>query len=92
METSKQRKQAKAIENLKANPQTCLNHVLNSVGIVTSFNPVIGYEKSASIAKEALQTGKKVGDICLERGYLSKEEIDKLLDPKYMLDPHMKNK
>ena len=82
----------KAIENLKANPQTCLNHVLNSVGIVTSFNPVIGYEKSASIAKEALQTGKKVGDICLERGYLSKEEIDKLLDPKYMLDPHMKNK
>ncbi len=82
----------KAIEHLKANPQTCLDHVLNSVGIVTSFNPVIGYEKSASIAKEALQTGKKVGDICLERGYLSKEEIDKLLDPKYMLDPHMKNK
>lgn len=58
----------KAIEHLKANPQTCLDHVLNSVGIVTSFNPVIGYEKSASIAKEALQTGKKVGDICLERG------------------------
>ena len=49
----------------------------------------IGYEKSASIAKEALQTGKAVGDICLERGYLKKEEIDKILEPKNMLNPHM---
>lgn len=82
----------RAIEKLKANEQICLNHVLGSVGIVTAFNPVIGYEKSASIAKEALETGKKVGDICLERGYLSKEQIDKLLDPKNMLDPRMENK
>ena len=63
--------------------------MLNSVGIVTALNPAIGYEKSASIAKEALETGKRVGDICFERGYLSREEIDKLLDPKNMLDPRM---
>ncbi len=79
----------KAIRDLTANKEACLKSVLNSVGIVTAFNPYIGYEKSASIAKEALQTGKRVGDICLERGYLSKEEIDKILDPKNMLDPHM---
>ena len=79
----------RAIVGLKANPEACLNHVLNSVGIVTALNPAIGYEKSASIAKEALETGKRVGDICFERGYLSREEIDKLLDPKNMLDPRM---
>ena len=79
----------RAIIGLKANPKACLNHVLNSVGIVTALNPAIGYEKSASIAKEALETGKRVGDICFERGYLSREEIDKLLDPKNMLDPRM---
>ena len=66
----------KAIKGLKANPEACKKLVLNSIGIVTAFNPVLGYEKSASMAKEALQTGKAVGDICLERGYLSKEEID----------------
>ncbi|SUX27494.1 aspartate ammonia-lyase [Campylobacter upsaliensis] len=82
----------KAIKGLKANPEACKKLVLNSIGIVTAFNPVLGYEKSASMAKEALQTGKAVGDICLERGYLSKEEIDKILDPKNMLNPQMKEK
>ena len=79
----------KAIKKLTANPEACLKSVLGSVGIVTAFNPYIGYEKSAGIAKEALQTGKAVGDICLERGYLSKEEIDKILEPKNMLNPSM---
>ncbi|EAJ2427586.1 aspartate ammonia-lyase [Campylobacter upsaliensis] len=82
----------KAIKGLKANPEACKKLVLNSIGIVTAFNPVLGYEKSASMAKEALQTGKAVGDICLERGYLSKEEIDKILDPENMLNPQMKEK
>lgn len=79
----------KAIKNVQAKPENCLNLVLNSVGIVTAFNPVIGYENSASIAKEALKTGKSVGDIAIERGLLTKEEVDKLLDPKSMLNPHM---
>ncbi len=79
----------KAIKDVKAKPEACLKAVLNSVGIVTAFNPVIGYENSASIAKEALNTGKSVGEIAIERGLLTKEEVDKLLDPKSMLNPHM---
>ena len=79
----------KAIKDVKAKPGACLKAVLNSVGIVTAFNPVIGYENSASIAKEALNTGKSVGEIAIERGLLTKEEVDKLLDPKSMLNPHM---
>ncbi len=82
----------KAIKHLTANPEACKQSVLNSIGIVTAFNPVLGYEKSASMAKEALQTGKSVADICLERGYLPKEEIDKILDPQNMLNPQMKSK
>ncbi|WP_291953281.1 aspartate ammonia-lyase [Campylobacter sp.] len=79
----------KAIKHLTANPEACKKSVLNSIGIVTAFNPILGYEKSASIAKEALETGKAVGDICLERGYLSKAEIDEILAPEKMLNPHM---
>ncbi|MBT0821405.1 aspartate ammonia-lyase [Campylobacter lari] len=82
----------KAIKGLKANPENCKKLVLNSIGIVTAFNPVLGYEKSASIAKEALETGKAVGDICLERGYLPKEKIDEILTPENMLNPHMTEK
>lgn len=79
----------KAIRHLTANEEACKAAVLNSIGIVTAFNPVLGYEKSASIAKEALETGKAVGDICLQRGYLTKEEIDRILTPENMLNPHM---
>ena len=82
----------KAIKNLTANADACKQSVLNSVGIVTAFNPVLGYEKSASIAKEALESGKSVGEVCLARGYLKKDEIDKILDPKNMLNPQMKQK
>ncbi|CAM2922599.1 aspartate ammonia-lyase [Helicobacter burdigaliensis] len=82
----------KAIKHLTANAEACKQSVLNSIGIVTAFNPVIGYEKSASIAKEALETGKSVGEICLARGYLPKEEIDRILDPKNMLNPQMTEK
>lgn len=79
----------KCVDGITANVDVCLNSVLNSIGIVTAFNPHLGYEKSASIAKEALQTGKSVADIALERGYLKKEEIDKILNPQNMLNPHM---
>lgn len=79
----------KAIKKLTANKEACLKSVLNSVGIVTAFNPYIGYEKSSQVAKEALLTGKSVGDVAIEKGFLTKEEVDKYLDPKKMLNPHM---
>ena len=37
------------------------------------------------IAKEALETNRSVYDIVLEKGLLTKEELDKALDPKNMI-------
>ncbi|WP_303103982.1 hypothetical protein [Megamonas funiformis] len=65
---------------------------MNSISIVTALNPYIGYEKSSSIAKEALQTGKAVSEICLERGYLTEKQLTDILNPKTMLTPHMGTK
>ena len=64
----------------------------NSLMLVTALNPYIGYEKSSSIAKEALQTGKAVSEICLERGYLTEKQLTDILNPKTMLTPHMGTK
>lgn len=79
----------KAIKDLTANADICYNSIMNSISIVTALNPYIGYEKSSSIAKEALQTGKSVSEICLERGYLTQEQLTDILNPKTMLEPHM---
>ncbi len=75
----------KCIDGITANREVCLNMVKNSIGIVTALNPHIGYKNSTKIAKEALETGKSVYDLVLEKGLLSQEKLDNILDPKNML-------
>jgi aspartate ammonia-lyase len=78
---------ARCIAGITANEDRCRNYVQNSIGIVTALNPVIGYEKSASIAKEALATGGSVYELVLQKGWLTKEKLDDLLSPTNMTDP-----
>ncbi|SFI73307.1 aspartate ammonia-lyase [Kaistella treverensis] len=79
----------KCITGITANKDVCLNMVRNSIGIVTALNPYIGYKNSTEIAKEALETGRSVYDLVLERGILSEERINEILDPENMLRPHL---
>jgi len=78
----------RTIDGITANEEHIGNMVRNSIGIVTALNPVIGYENSSSIAKEALETGKSVYDLTLERGLLSEDELKKILSPENMISPH----
>jgi aspartate ammonia-lyase len=75
----------RCIKGITANREVCRKYVENSIGIVTALNPYIGYESSTVVAKEALQIGKSVYDLVLERKLLSKEKIDKILSPKAMI-------
>ncbi|WP_278902291.1 lyase family protein, partial [Leyella stercorea] len=70
---------------ITVNKERCYEMVKNSIGIVTALNPIIGYKASSKVAKEAHATGRSVYDIVIEQGLLSKEELDKALDPKEML-------
>lgn len=78
----------KCIVGITANKEVCLNMVKHSIGIVTALNPYIGYKNSTEIAKESLQTGKSVYNLILEKGVLSQEKLDEILDPANMLRPH----
>ena len=49
--------------------------------LVTSLNPVIGYEKGAATAKKAYAEGRPIKDVAAEETGLSSEELDRLLDP-----------
>ena len=44
---------------------------LNSNGIVTALNPIIGYKSSTKVAKEAHATGRSVYDIVIEQGLMT---------------------
>jgi len=77
----------RTIDGITANKEHLEQMVRNSIGIVTALNPVIGYENSSSIAKEALATGKSVYDLTLERGLLTEKELKEILSPENMLKP-----
>ena len=73
------------IEGITVNKERCYDMVKNSIGIVTALNPIIGYKASTKIAKEALETNRSVYDIVLEQGIMTKEDLDKTLDPENMI-------
>jgi aspartate ammonia-lyase len=77
----------KCVLGITANRERCREMVEHSIGLVTALNPYIGYEKSAEIAKEAMKTGGSVYEIVLEKGYLSREELDDILKPENMVKP-----
>ena len=72
------------VDGITANVEHCKELVMNSIGIVTALNPYIGYNNSTTIAKEALETGRGVYELVLEKGVLSKEELDRILNPENM--------
>jgi aspartate ammonia-lyase len=51
------------------------------------LNPFIGYEKAAEVAKEALARGVTLRQVVLEKGLLTKDQLDQLLDPYTMTTP-----
>jgi aspartate ammonia-lyase len=77
----------RCIQGITANREACRRMVENSIGLVTALNPVLGYEKSTEIADQALKTGRSVYEIVLEKGYLTKEQLEDLLSPESMTHP-----
>ena len=82
----------KCIVGITANHEVCYAHVMNSVGIVTSLNPILGYEKTSEIAKAALKTGKTVYQIVVEEQQLITVEkwneiysINNMIFPKFIV-------
>ncbi len=77
----------KCVEGITANESHTRDQVLGSIGIVTALNPYIGYKKATEIARDALETGRGVYELVLERGYMTREKMDEVLDPVHMLSP-----
>ena len=80
------------LSGIVANEETMKHYVETSVGIITAVNPHIGYETASQIAKEALETGRPVRELCLEKGVLTEEELDIILHPEEMTEPGISGK
>lgn len=76
----------KCVVGLKANAEKATGWLAKNAILVTALNPVIGYAKGAEVAKEAMATNRTVREVVLEKGYVSAEEVDKLLDVRALTD------
>lgn len=79
----------KCVSGISINEERCQDYAMRSLGIVTVLNPLIGYAKAAEVVKEAMKTGKSIRSVILSWGILSAEELDRLLSPESMTEPHI---
>ncbi len=77
----------RCVTGITANADRMRMFVENSIGIVTALVPVIGYEMATDIAKTALATERGVFEVVLERGILTRTQLDEILNPAAMTTP-----
>ncbi|MFC7045933.1 class II fumarate hydratase [Halobacteriaceae archaeon GCM10025711] len=75
------------VAKLEADREHCEEQVEQSMALATALNPTIGYDKASEVAKTALKEGKTVREVVIEKGYLTEEEADEVLDPAKMTEP-----
>jgi aspartate ammonia-lyase len=78
----------RCVRGITGNKDRLQSIVENSLAMVTALNPKLGYRVTTEVALAALQSGRSVRDVVLERGLLTRAEADEILDPRSMLAPH----
>jgi fumarate hydratase class II len=76
----------RCVVGITANREKAEGWLAKNAILVTALNPVIGYLKGAEVAKEAIATNRTIKEVVVERGYLSAEEADRLLDARRMTE------
>jgi aspartate ammonia-lyase len=84
--------QEKCVDGITANKDRTQQMVMESIGIVTQLNPILGYEQSASLAGEALKTGKSIHQIAVvEQKLITQEKWDEIYSFENLVNPKFIN-
>src|SRR5438270_644898 len=77
----------RCVEGITANPDQMRKFVERSIGVITALVPILGYEKTSDIAKKALETGRGVYELVCDTGLMTRQELDRALNPEAMTAP-----
>ena len=83
MDTLKNR----CIDGITANAARSRAMVMRSIGLVTALVPALGYEACTALAAEAMAGDRDVYGLVLEKGLLTRERLEELLNPENMVRP-----
>lgn len=73
------------LKNLQPHIENIKKHLEDSLMLVTSLSPHIGYERSAQIAALAHEKGISLREASLLTGFISQEQFDAWVQPEHML-------
>ncbi len=73
------------VSGITANKDKMEHNLHNSLMLVTALNPYIGYENAAKTAKKAYKENISLKKACVELGFLTEEEFDKVFHPEQMV-------
>ena len=76
----------KCVIGIQANREKASGWLARNAILVTALNPVIGYLRGAEVAKEAMAANRTIKEVVVEKGYLTAEEADRILDAKKMTE------
>ena len=77
----------RCVKGIQANVARARALLDDSTALVTALTPVLGYARSAEIARDALASGRRVYDLVLDKGWMSREELDRILQPEILTRP-----
>ncbi len=75
----------RCVRGIKANKEKMNENLHRSLMLVTSLNPYIGYENAAKVAKKAYKENLSLKEACMELGFMSEEEFDKVFHPEELV-------
>jgi fumarate hydratase class II len=75
------------VQGITPNRERIQRYVEESLMLVTSLTPHIGYKNAATIAQRALAQSTTLRQAAVDSGLLSEEEFDRYVRPEEMLGP-----
>ncbi|MGA7613862.1 MAG: lyase family protein, partial [Thermoanaerobaculia bacterium] len=74
----------KCVSGITADRKRSEEYYITSPSLATALNPIIGYEKAATIAKESAKRHTPIPQLLREKGLLSEEEIRRIFTPGFL--------
>jgi aspartate ammonia-lyase len=75
------------VSGIEADEERCGDLLERSSAMATPLAPYVGYRLAADIAKEAVQTGRTIRDLVVEKGIFTRAELDEILSPYELTEP-----
>jgi aspartate ammonia-lyase len=72
---------------IQADEERCRHYAELTPSIITALSPHIGYSTAAELFKESLKRKMGIRALVLEKGLITKEKLDKVLNLKKLTEP-----